>query len=82
MLNKKTKIYNRRYEKIAKIGEGTFGKVMLVVDIESKPEKQNDLEEAKSNGHQDLSKLPIFAIKKSKAPKHQNLQVFYYFKKK
>jgi hypothetical protein len=79
-MNKKNKIYNGRYEKIAKIGEGAYGKVMMVQDLKYKPAphppKTNDLEENKTSNN-DSSKIPaIFAIKKSKTEKHQNLQVF------
>ena len=79
-MNKKIKIYNHRYEKIAKIGEGTFGKVMLVVDMKFQPQKPLDqIEENKSNNNnnnQDILKAPVFAIKKSRTPKNQSLQVF------
>ena len=34
-MNKKIKIYNGRYEKISKIGEGTYGKVMIVQDLKA-----------------------------------------------
>ena len=70
MNNKKIKIYNNKYEKIAKIGEGTYGKVMFVIDIANNNNSFND--EIK----QDLLKMPVFAIKKSKeTKKNQNLQV-------
>lgn len=79
MNNKKKRIYNRKYEKIAKIGEGTYGKVMLVIDINQKPQYFSlKPEESQLNSYQDILKIPIFAIKKSKeTQKHQSLQVFF-----
>ena len=82
-MSKKVKLYNARYEKIAKIGEGSYGKVMLVQDLKSKilpiPQKSNlDVEENKNPNSQDSQKnASIFAIKKSKTEKNQNLQVFF-----
>ena len=79
-MSKKTKIYNGHYEKISKIGEGTYGKVMIVQDLKDKMvpiQQKNNIIEFEENKNQESQKPPtIFAIKKSKTEKNQNLQVF------
>lgn len=79
---KKIKIYNKKYEKIIKIGEGTYGKVMLVTDIhnnsKSDPKKIEIEEEKTLETNENQLKIQVFAIKKSKeAQKNQNIQVFH-----
>lgn len=76
MLGKKIKIYNKRYEKILKIGEGSYGKVMFVVDIAHNLASNPDKPKLNYENQQDILKIPVFAIKKSKENKsNQNLQV-------
>lgn len=76
MLSKKIKIYNKRYEKISKIGEGAYGKVMFVVDIAQASVSNPNKIKLTIENHQEILKIPVFAIKKSKESKqNQNLQV-------
>lgn len=57
---KETKVYCRRYERIQKIGEGTFGIVYLAYD---RKKNKKSLKELWESG---VTDIPLLALKRTK----------------